>query len=180
MLSASIQCTETFQHSALCSPLSHSPPAAGATPAVNCWLQMQHCHRIQTRVSSYLQLLLLTASLPPPLLNLRELEDIARTLSEALQQLLTATNSHHNTLEAKKHARYYFFSIKSAPSYQTILPLLQQLLMGNNALFTGKKDSGYSASFGGQSQQHKGTGGAQIIFKSMHHWMRILAKQVVS
>lgn len=66
---------------------------------------MQHCHRIQTRVSSYLQLLLLTASLPPPLLNLRELEDIARTLSEALQQLLTATNSHHNTLEAKKLAR---------------------------------------------------------------------------
>lgn len=57
---------------------------------------------------------------------------------------------------------------------------MQQLLMGNNALFTGKKDSGYSASFGGQSQQHKGTGSAQIIFKSMHHWMRILAKLMFS
>lgn len=55
---------------------------------------------------------------------------------------------------------------------------MQQLLMGNNALFTGKKDSGYSASFGGQSQQHKGTGSAQIIFKSMHHWMKILANNV--
>jgi len=74
---------------------------------------MQHCHRIQTLVStSYLQLLV-TASLPPPLLNLRELEDIARTLSEALQQLLTATNSHHNTLEAKKLARYFFFPLKA-------------------------------------------------------------------